>query len=92
MVHLTFRLLELSSDEPFHLDIIIVVELFGVYFPLVDTLSDFHGRSNSKLPLHLFLRDTPTNGTAQCRRVSSNTFGPTINERLVLVGAVALAA
>ena len=92
MVHLAFCLLELSPDEPFHFDVINIVELFGVYFPLMDTLSDFHDRSDFKLPLHLLLSDTPTDGSAQCRRVSGNVFGPAIDEGLMGMGPIALAA
>ena len=92
MVHLTFRFLELSPDEPFHLDIIIGVELFGVYFPLMDTLSDFHDRSNAKLPLHFLLGNTPTDGSAQCRWVSGSVLRSAIDEGLMGVRPIALAA
>ena len=91
-MHLTFCFFKLPLDEPFHFDIIIVVELFGVYSSLMDTLSDFHDRSNPKLPLHLLLGDTPTDGSAQCRRVSGSVFGPAIYEGLMGMGSIALAA
>ena len=92
LVHLAFCLFKLFSDEPFHLDVIIVVKFLGVDLPLMDTLSDFHDRSNAKLPLHLLLGDAPTDSSAQCRRVSGNNLGPAIDKGLVGVSPIALAA
>ena len=91
-VHLAFCFLKLPPDEPVHFDIVIVVELFGVYPSLMDTLSALHDRFKPELPLHLLLSDTPTNGSAHCRRVSGSVFGPAIYEGLMGVSPITLAA